>query len=188
MNAMVIRMRRLLYALAALFLGASVAVLAAPAIASAAPHAAVPEVCPGFTVAYPFSPDATIMSSTTTPFIGEKIEASGIKYCPNENVRLTIGGQFVGNAHTNGGGSFDPQVTVPGPAGDKLLCGVGASGLSHDQDCLTLHVRGAGTNSGPPLSFTGVEIGAIIAVALALLVGGVLFATAGRRRSSKSRA
>ena len=128
------------------------------------------------------------MASTTTPFVGEKIEASGIRYCPDENVRLTIGGQFVGDAHTNGAGKFDPQVTVPGPAGDKLLCGVGASGLPHDQDCLTLHVRAAGPNSGPPLSFTGVEIGAIIAVALALLVGGVLFATAGRRRTGKSRA
>src|SRR5581483_12500433 len=95
MNAMVIRMRRLLYALAALFLGLSAAVLAAPAIASAAPHAAAPaEICPGFTAAYPFSPDATIMASTTTPFVGEKIEASGIRYCPDENVRLTIGGQF----------------------------------------------------------------------------------------------
>jgi hypothetical protein len=184
---MVIRMRRLLYALVALVLGATAAVLAAPATASASSHsaAAAAEICPGFTAAYPFSPNATIMSSTTTPFVGQKIEASGIKYCPNENVRLTIGGQFVGNAHTNGAGSFDPPVIVPGPPGDKLLCGVGASGLLHDQDCLTLHVVApTGPNSSPPLSFTGVEIGAIVAVALALLIGGVLFATAGRRRKS----
>jgi hypothetical protein len=125
------------------------------------------------------------MSSTTTPFVGQHIEASGIQYCPNEDVRLTIGGHFVGTAHTNSGQSFDPQVVVPAPVGDQLLCGVGASGLSSDQDCLTLHVVSpTAPNSGPPLSFTGVEIGAMVAVAIALLVGGVLFATVGRRRKS----
>ena len=188
MNAMVIRMRRLLYALVALVLGCAAALLAAPAIASASStHAAAPakEVCPHDDPFYPYPIGATIMSSTTTPFIGQHIEASGIKYCHNEDVRLTIAGQFVGTAHTDNNGSFDPQVVVPGPVGDKLLCGVGASGLSEDQDCLTLHVVSpTGPNSGPPLSFTGVEIGAIVAVALALIVGGVLFATVGRRRKS----
>lgn len=199
MNAMVIRMRRLLYALVALVLGTTAAVLAAPTLASASTHSgttakvatAAFEACPGTrfgkAITDAISPDATIMSSTTTPFVGEHIEASGIKYCPNESVRLTIGGQFVGTAHTNGVGSFDPQVVVPGPVGDKQLCGVGASGLSLDQDCLTLHVVSPTTTSGGPgLAFTGVEIGAIVAVALALLVGGALFATAGRRRKSHS--
>ncbi|HEY2167320.1 MAG TPA: hypothetical protein VGH01_09160 [Jatrophihabitantaceae bacterium] len=200
---MVIPMRRLLYALVALVLGSAAALLAAPGLASAGTYgtaasrvaAANPintsEDCPGTripgttTVNDAIHPGATIMSSTTTPFVGQHIEASGIQYCPNEDVRLTIGGHFVGTAHTNSGQSFDPQVVVPAPVGDQLLCGVGASGLSSDQDCLTLHVVSpTAPNSGPPLSFTGVEIGAMVAVAIALLVGGALFATVGRRRKS----
>jgi hypothetical protein len=176
-------MRRVVTVLVALALGA-LALLGGPTVANASPRASAPaEVCPTVHVLYPPGPDATIMSSTTTPVIGQKIEASGIKYCPNEDVTLTIAGQFVGTAHTNGDGSFDPQVTVPGPVGDKLLCGVGASGLSLDRDCLTLHVRGTGPN-GNHLGSTGVEVATIIAVALALLGGGALFLGAGRRRKS----
>lgn len=180
---MVIFMRRVVTALVALALGA-LALLGGPAVASAAPRAAVAgPPCPGSTL-YPPSPDATIMSSTTTPFINQRIEASGIKYCPNEDVTLTIAGKFVGTAHTDSAGSFDPQVTVPGPAGDKLLCGIGASGLVHDRDCLTLHVRtGTGPNSNH-LGSTGVEVATIIAVAVILLGGGALFLGAGRRRKS----
>jgi hypothetical protein len=181
---MVIRMRRLVTALVVLALSA-LALLGGPTVATAAPRS-VPAgpPCPGSTL-YPPGPDATIMSSTTTPFIGQKIEASGIKYCPNEDVTLTISGKFVGTAHTNGDGTFDPLVTVPGPTGDKPLCGIGASGLLHDRDCLTLHVRAEGTNGGgTPLGTTGVEIATIVAVALVLLGGGVLFVAAGRRRKS----
>ncbi|HEV7193749.1 MAG TPA: hypothetical protein VGN35_11160 [Jatrophihabitantaceae bacterium] len=177
-------MRRVVFALVALSLGA-LALLGGPTLASATPRTAVAgPPCPGSTL-YPPSPDATIMSSTTTPVIGQKIDASGIKYCPNENVTLTIAGQFVGTAHTDSAGSFDPtQVTVPGPVGDKLLCGIGASGLVDDRDCLTLHVRaGSGPNSNH-LGSTGVEVATIIAVAVALLGGGALFLSAGRRRKS----
>lgn len=178
-------MRRVVIALVALALGA-LALLGGPTVASATPRAAVAgPPCPG-SVLYPPSPDATIMSSTTTPVIGQRIEASGIKYCPNEDVTLTIAGTFVGTAHTDGAGSFDPLVTVPGPVGDKLLCGIGASGLVDDRDCLTLHVRaGTGPNgNGNHLGSTGVEVATIVVVALALLGGGALFLGAGRRRKS----
>lgn len=180
---MVIFMRRVVTALVALALGA-LALLGGPAVASATPRAAVVgPPCPGSAL-YPPSPDATIMSSTTTPFINQKIEASGIKYCPNEDVTLTIAGKFVGTAHTDGAGSFDPQVTVPGPVGDKLLCGIGASGLAADRDCLTLHVRaGTGPNNNH-LGSTGVEVATIVAVAVVLLGGGALFLSVGRRRKS----
>jgi hypothetical protein len=182
---MVIQMRRLLVALVALSLGA-LALLGGPAVASASPRTAAPAgVCPG-APAYPPHLQATIMSSTTTPVIGQTIEASGVVYCPNENVDLTIGGVHVGTAHTDSVGSFDPPVVVPGPVGDKPLCGVGASGLSTDQDCLILHVRAsnAGTTSNPPLGSTGAEVATLIAVAVVLLGGGALLVTAGRRRKS----
>ncbi|MDT4906698.1 MAG: hypothetical protein QOH52_4714 [Pseudonocardiales bacterium] len=137
---------------------------------------------------YPPSPNATIRSSSTTMKVAETIEASGIHYCPDEDVRLTIGGKFVGTAHTDAAGAFDPPVVVPGPAGSKQLCGVGASGLSTDRDCLTLVARaagssglaGAGGNTGGGTAFTGVEVALLCAVALLLIAGGVAFATAGR--------
>ena len=185
---MVIVMRRPLSALVALAL-AVIGFVALPAAASAAPlRAAAAEVCPG-APAYPPHPDATILSSTTTPAIGQKIDASGIVYCPNEDVRITIAGAFVGTGHTDSSGSFDPQVvTVPGPAGDKQMCGVGASGLSNDQDCLTLHVGASNTTpNGGGLASTGVEIAAIVGVAVILLAGGAFFATAGRRRKPSAR-
>jgi hypothetical protein len=83
-------------------------------------------------------------------------------------------------------GKFDPAVVVPGPVGDKPLCGVGASGLSTDRDCLILHVRASNTvtTSNPPLGSTGAEVATLIAVAVVLLGGGALLVTAGRRRKS----
>lgn len=168
-----------LLALSVLFVPFSGNASAAPAqVASAPGH------CP-HAQPYPPTPNATVQSSTTHPKVGQTIEASGIHYCPNENVRLTIGGKFVGNAHTNSVGAFDPPVVVPGPVGNKLLCGVGASGLPNDRDCLTLFISARGTSggsSGGGTSFTGVEIGAMIAIAALLLVGGVVFLRAGQRR------
>lgn len=162
--------------------------LAVPFAAHAAPvsAAAAPAKCP-HPLPYPPFPNATVQSSTTHPHVGDKIEASGIHYCPNEDVRITIGAKFVGTGHTNSVGTFDPQVVVPGPPGNKLLCGVGASGLAADSDCLTLFISAHGTaggsgNNGGGTSFTGVEIGALIGLAVALIIGGVVFARAGARR------
>lgn len=160
--------------------------LFAPASASAAPaRAAAPQFCdPSDT--YPFGPDATVQVDTTQPSVGDKIEVSGIKYCPNEDVDITIAGKHVGTAHTDADGSFDPTVETPGPAGSKQLCGIGASGLSRDADCLTINVGGSspGAPSGGTPAFTGVEIALLGFVALAAIVGGIVFTTLGRNRRS----
>ncbi len=164
----------------------------APTAASARPLAQAPASCPK-PKPYPPAPNATVQSSTTTPNAGDTIEASGINYCPDEDVDLTIGGQHVGTAHTDANGSFDPPVVVPGPSGEKQLCGVGASGLSTDQDCLTLTVGGnggsnaaggggSGNNGGT--AFTGTQVALLLLIALALLGGGIAFSTAGRRKQS----
>ena len=196
-------MRRLLgfAAVAALLLAG---LLAVPAVAGAVPggRAAAPqEICPG-AVAYPVSPGATIMASTTTPYVGQTITVSGVNYCPDEDVDITIGGKHVATAHTNGSGQFDLQVVVPAPTGQRLLAGVGASGLTADRDSLMLTIRagagvepvavgpaggngagGGGSGTGG-LAFTGTEIALLVALAAALLGGGVALAYAGRRRSS----
>lgn len=166
-----------------------VGLAAAPALAGAAPRASAPAVCPN-SGNYPPSIDATVASSTTTPRAGATIEASGSGYCSDEDVTLTIDGAKVGTAHTDGNGSFDPPVVVPGPAGDKQLCGIGASGLAADSDCLTLHVTAAtaaaqstgGSNGGT--AFTGTRVLLLLVIALALLGGGAAFVTAGRRKQS----
>ena len=174
--------RRLASLLAVIF-----AALLLPVPAYGTPvHAAAsaPGACPGSV--YPVVPGATVQASTTTPNIGQKIEASGIKYCPNEDVDITIGGQHVGTGHTDGSGTFDPEVTVPGPAGKKQLCGIGASGLPNDADCLTLTI-GKGTNPEKHhTSKTGVEVASLVTIAAILLVSGIVFVTAGRRRSNSS--
>jgi LPXTG-motif cell wall-anchored protein len=143
----------------------------------------IPLPCPS---PYPFENcQAHILSSTTTPFQGQTIEVSGLTYHANEAVTLTIGGIFVGTAHTDSNGNFDPPAVVPVTLlGDQPLTGRGASGAANDVDSLVLHITAAGTSNtgGGGLPNTGVDILTGLAVALALLGAGVLFLRGGRRR------
>jgi hypothetical protein len=177
-------MRRMLSPLVAL--GLLTLALTAPLAASAAPvrAAAAASACDP-SKAYPPSPNATVQINTTNPFVGETVKVSGINYCPNEAVDITIAGQHVGTGHTDANGSFDPNVVVPGPAGDKQVCGIGASGLSNDQDCLTINVRATGATHQPGgggTAMTGVEIALLGLLALVLVVAGVVMTTLGRHR------
>jgi hypothetical protein len=135
--------------------------------------------------AYPPAPHATIMASTTTPSVGETIEASGTVYCPNEDVRITLAGKFITTTHTDQAGDFDPPVTVH-QTGKLQLCGIGASGLPNDRDCLTLtvkaHNQGGGHHPGGGTSFTGVDILLIVLAAVVLLGAGWALLAAGRRK------
>ena len=160
--------------------------LAVPAAASASGLAVAPGACDNS--AYPPSPHATIMASTTTPSVGETIEASGTAYCPDEDVRITLAGEFVTTTHTDLAGDFDPPVKVT-HAGKLQLCGIGASGLPNDRDCLMLtvkaHNQGGGHNpggGGGGTSFTGVDILLIVLAALVLLGAGWALVMAGRRK------
>jgi hypothetical protein len=134
---------------------------------------------------YPPSPHAQIMASTTTPDVNETIEASGAAYCPNEDVAITLNGKFVTTTHTDSTGAFDPPVTVH-RTGKQPLCGIGASGLPNDRDCLTLtvtaHGQGGGHNPGGGTSFTGTDIMLIVVAAAVLLGAGATLLVAGRRR------
>lgn len=159
--------------------------LAVPAAASASASASVAGACDNS--AYPPSPHATIMASTTTPSVGETIEASGAAYCGDEDVRITLAGAFVTTTHTDRTGGFDPPVKIT-QVGKLRLCGIGASGLRNDRDCLTLTVRahhqggGGGHNPGGGTSFTGVDILLLILLAVVLLAAGWALVAAGRRR------
>jgi hypothetical protein len=186
---MVIRMRRLLYALVALVLGTTAVVLAAPAMASAtafsaAAAPAIPADCP----TYPFGPGPSVSISTTTPFPGQSVTITGANFNKGAHVSVVMSPPTVtlGSATTSASGSFTLHATIPaGTTGTKTIAVVGGAPADCAPNTIAIHVQTpAGPNSGPPLSFTGVEIGAIVAVALALLIGGVLFATAGRRGKS----
>jgi hypothetical protein len=191
--ATVITMKRLpvLFALLGLLLGAT---LAAPATALGRPAARVLAGCTND--AYPPSPHATIMASTTTPTVGETIEASGVKYCANEDVALTLDGAAVGTAHTDGQGSFDPPVVVNKAGSALQLCGIGASGLPTDRDCITLSTTsnnqgtGGGSNNsnGGGTAFTGLDVAALcLLAAVLLLAGGGLVVSSRRKRVAATR-
>ncbi|MDT4919035.1 MAG: hypothetical protein QOI15_1928 [Pseudonocardiales bacterium] len=158
--------------------------LAVPAAASASGLASTAGTCD--VSAYPPAPHATIMASTTTPFVGETIEASGTVYCPDEDVRITLAGAFVTTTHTDQAGDFDPPVKVT-QVGKLRLCGIGASGLPNDRDCLMLTVRahdqgGGGHNPGGGTSFTGVDVLLLVLLAVVLLAAGWALVAAGRRK------
>lgn len=165
------------------------AALAAPV---SAPHALAAGNCSS--AAYSaITPAAQVQSSTQTPFVGETIQASGVSYCPNEDVTVTLRGKKVGTGHTDGKGSWSGvSLKVTGPTGTAELCGNGASGLSNDQSCLTLTIssngtgngNGSGSGSGSGTAFTGVEIAGLIVLAVGLVGGGAALATAGRKRKS----
>jgi hypothetical protein len=154
---------------------------------------------PGSAQFYAICHQAVITSSTTTPFAGQPIEAGGLDYfhsptVTTELVKLTIGGIFVGIAHTDATGHFDPPVIVPKSlSGDQLLTGTGQQGTPNDTASLVLHIQ-AGvlgttiTNPGPNgggTAFTGVRIALIVALAAVLLAGGVGLTMAGRRRHAR---
>jgi hypothetical protein len=148
---------------------------------------------------YPPTTQAVISTSTTTPYQGQHIEVSGMTYHASEDVKLYIGGQFVGTGHTDSAGSFDPLVTTPDLLGHQTLTGVGASGAANDVDSLVLTISkgspagvagggGPGGSSGGGLAFTGVEIAGLVGIAVALLAGGTAMMVVGRRRGQAVRA
>lgn len=185
MNEMVIPMRRLLYALVALALGTCAAILAAPAIASATPHsaAAAAATCP----TYPPGPGPSVSISTTAPFPGETVTISGANFDKNTHVSVVMSSPTVtlASVTTSASGAFTVHATIPAnSSGTRTISVVGGAPAQCLPNTLVITLQAAGPNTGPSLSFTGVEIGAMIAVAIALLVGGALFATVGRRRKS----
>lgn len=183
-------MRRRLASLLAVF-----GLVAAGTFAFTGPASAAAPVCTG--QGYPPAPHATIEVSTTTPLVNAFVKVSGIAFCGNEAVNITVRAVVVIGAHTNGTGSFDPQVKIT-HAGANEICGIGASGLADDRDCLTVVAKtstsgggghgtsGSGTGGGTAL--TGTDIALLVLLAAVLLGGGGAALAAGRRRRQQSAA
>lgn len=173
--------RRLAVLVATLSLAAT-GLLAVPSFASAGPAR-----CPG--PGYPPVPHATILVSTTTPLLNATVEVSGTAFCADETVTLTLQGTVVGTAHTDAAGNFDPPVKITKSGSSLQLCGVGASGLAGDRDCVTLNTNASsasgtsGTSAGGGgTALTGTDIALLCLLAAVLLAGGGAAVVAGRRR------
>lgn len=187
-------MRRIIARLAVLAL-IFTALFAAPALARTPAQSPATAPCP-HSGQYPPTTQATVQTSTTNPTVGQQIKISGVHYCANEDVQVTLAGKTVGTAHTGADGSFDFELTVPGPPGTMRVCGLGASGLPNDADCLNIVVQsagnqgvgnGAGNNNGGGTAFTGANIALLCALAALLIAGGVAFSARGRRANSATR-
>ena len=172
------------------------AVVFGAAGASAAPGRPFASVgsCPDSSP-YPVTTPAEILASTTTPFIGQVIQVSGITYCANEDVKIYLRGVYMETTHTDAQGSFQTPMKVTGPVGPAELSGIGASGLPGDQDSLTLQVRGpngvegiTASRGGGGLSFTGTQTALLLALAALLLGLGGAALYAGRRKKGASHA
>lgn len=189
-------MRRLMRFLA---ISVSLALSLVTAVTAAtAAHAATVKVGACASVsAYPPTSGPTLMVSTTTPYQGQRIEVGGADYCPDEDVTLTLGGTTVATVHTSAHGSFDTTITITADPGTYQLTGTGADG---DSASVTLTVRSASgvapvstqanpsgaaagsSSGGGGLAFTGLDVIALVAIALLLVGAGIYLTRAGRRR------
>lgn len=149
------------------------------ASAAAAPTPYPPPSCPLLTV------------STTTPFPGQTITVGGTNFTPHVAVTIELDTNVtLGHATADGSGNFSVPVKLPaGVTGSHLIHAVGTGLGDCPVDPIQISVQGAGasgSSSGGGLASTGVDILTGIAVALALIGGGVLFARGGRRRHRHS--
>jgi hypothetical protein len=135
---------------------------------------------------YPPSFGASMSVSTTTPFPGQTITVTGEHFKANEDFNLVLDtGAVLAAVHVAADGSFSVNVTLPaGLTGNHVISTDGdESGCPADP--IQIDIQGSGT-SGGGLASTGVDILTGLAIALALIAGGVLFARSGRRRHSHS--
>ena len=154
--------------------------------ASAAPAAAAPSVCGGYGS---LDIGATMSVSTTTPFPGQSFTLTGANFEPSGStvtIKLDTG-DVLAHVTINSTGSFSIQITMPaGVTGNHLILADGYAGQC-PPDPVQVSVQASGNEGqGGGLASTGVDILTGIAIALALIAGGVLLARSGRRRHSHS--
>jgi len=150
-------------------------------------------------VSYPVtgSDCASISVSTTVPAAGERITVTGVNFNPGGHVRLVLDTKDVlGHVTADGNGSFTTKVNIPaGVTGFHKLyhhggkTGQPASGCPADPG---LNIgSGAGAPGGPGhhggTSFTGLDIGLLLAAAALLIAVGVALNRKSNRKSHGKR-
>jgi hypothetical protein len=172
---MVMSMRRVLCALAVLWVCAAGFLAAGSASAAPSPTPPYPPVTP-----------PSVSVSTTSPCVGETIDVGGTGFTGGEAVALSVGGHAAGRATVGAAWSFTATVNTPAVTGQQDLSVVGqSSGLVATASLTVGNCSGvSGESAGRGLAFTGVQAAGLCVAGLVLIGGGVLFAAAGRRRKS----
>jgi hypothetical protein len=148
---------------------------------AAAPTPAAGTVCGGYGS---LDVRASMSVSTTTPFPGQTITLSGQNFAPaGSNVTIVLDtGAVLAHVTINSSGTFSVPVTLPaGVTGNHKILAQGQ--ITCPPDPVQISIQAAGTQGGG-LASTGVDILTGLAIALALIAGGVLMARSGRRRSA----
>jgi hypothetical protein len=172
---MVMSMRRVLRALAVLWVCGAALLAAGGASAAASPTPPYPPVTP-----------PSVSVSTTSPCVGVTIDVGGAGFTGGEAVALSVGGHVSGSATVGAAGSFTATVNTPAVTGQQVLSVVGrSSGLIATAGLRVSNCSGvSGASSGRGLAFTGVQAAGLCVAGVVLLGGGLLVAAAGRRRKS----
>ncbi|MDT4894575.1 MAG: hypothetical protein QOE97_3610 [Pseudonocardiales bacterium] len=120
--------------------------------------------------------------STTTPFPGETITVTGQHFKANENITLVYDtGSTLADVHVDANGRFSTGVRIPAVTGNHMILVSGDHSVC-PPDPIQVTVQSSG-GAGGGLSSTGVNVLTGLAIAIALLAGGVLLTRSGRRRS-----
>lgn len=163
--------------------------------------------------AYPVTTCSTLSLSTQHVRPGQAITVTGSAFEPKVTVHLVLrpepagaagsgaaaSDSDLGTATTDATGSFTTKVTVPGTATDdgayQIIATTGATAGGNcpadPSQTLDLAASGAnggvaaGSNSGSGTAFTGLDVAALLAVALGLVGTGVVLTRRGRRVASR---
>ncbi|HJQ42936.1 MAG TPA: hypothetical protein VJ831_07625 [Jatrophihabitantaceae bacterium] len=123
--------------------------------------------------------------STTNPRPGQTITLTGANFEPaGSTVTIVLDtGAVLAHVTIDASGSFSIPITMPtGVTGNHLILAQGYAGqCPPDPVQVTISTSGEG---GGGLASTGVDILTGLAIAIALIAGGVLFARSGRRSHS----
>lgn len=158
--------------------------------------------------AYPPTTCSTVSVSTTTPQPGQQITVAGSHFKPEAHITVALDTRSHPLAHvtSNAMGHFSTRVVLPQNATGRHRIKAFGGNLAGVPGCpatATVAIRfqaggvsssqgnnpgvggaGTGTGTGGGTAFTGVDIAALLAIALALIAVGVLF----NRRGAPKRA
>lgn len=172
------------------------AVAGGPALAaSAAPAVPAAPMASGHCTSYPANNNCTYTISVTIVTPGGTITftITGI-FTPFESITIYIHSTpvVVGHLTADAHGNVSGTVTVPAdtPPGQHTLEAVGANGqtasIPFTVSATPGSTTGASGSSSGSLPFTGADIAAMSAVGAALIIGGGVAFTTGRRRKRAS--
>ena len=129
--------------------------------------------------AYPATTCATLSVSSTSPTAGDSLAVTGANFSPNASITLDLQGPTtrLGTVTADAQGAFSTSVTLPsGTTGSHRLVASGGltAGCSAPTVSLDIAAASTGASSGGGTAVTGVDIAAMIAVALGLIIVGVV--------------